>query len=69
MQKIVAIIFLMIISLTTHAQVQGPPDPPGSHGNSGDQEPGGSASLQDGMLILLVMATGYAIKKRDQETS
>ncbi|MEJ2594532.1 MAG: hypothetical protein P8100_05260, partial [bacterium] len=63
-QKIIALIFLTIIYLTSHSQTQGPPDPPGSHGNSGDQQPGGGASLQDGMLILLVLASGYAIKRR-----
>lgn len=45
---------------TVYAQV---PDPPGNHGSSSDQSPGGSAPIDGGVFILLGLAATYGAKK------
>lgn len=39
---------------------QDPPPPPGNHGSTGNQMPGGSAPLGEGVALLSLLAAGYA---------
>ena len=54
---------MILLSTGLVAQTGGPPDPPGAHGSSGDQPPGGSASLNDGLIVLIGLGCFYAYKK------
>jgi hypothetical protein len=63
--RLIGLVMLSII-LFCPGDVQAqppPPPPPGEHGLNGNQGPGGSASLDGGILILLVMGAGYGIRK------
>jgi hypothetical protein len=60
------IIFVLCLALTGPEllpQSGGPPEPPDSHGNTGDQEAGGNASIKGGLFILLALGSVYAGKK------
>jgi hypothetical protein len=61
--KKLLVIALFIICTNLAAQPGGPPDPPDGHGNTGDQNPGGNASLRDGLLVLTGLAMIYAGRK------
>lgn len=59
-------LFLLTSLLVASMQVfsQDPPPPPnGGHGQGGNQTPGGSAPIGNGIALLLVMATAYSGKK------
>ena len=56
---LILMLFLFFSSFTLSAQPVGPPDPPDSHGGSGDQNPGGNASIQGGLLLLLCLSAVY----------
>jgi len=58
---ILAGIFILFLSFGIMAQ-DGPPDPPGEHGEEGDQPPAGAA-LGGGIFILLSMGAAYGGKK------
>ena len=52
-------IFLAFSVSTTQAS-NNPPDPPGGgHGTGNDQEPGGTAPIGSGMIILLSLGAAY----------
>ena len=57
----ILVFFISIITLT--AQPGGPPDPPDSHGESGDQNPGGNASMAGGIYVLLGLGAAYGFAK------
>jgi len=40
-----------------------PPPPGGGHGSGGNQVPGGGAPIGEGILILCLMASAWAVKK------
>jgi len=42
---------------------QGPPPPPGDHGSSGNNAPGGNAPIGGGLFILLGLGAAYGTKK------
>lgn len=56
---LITILFLFFSISILKAQPGGPPDPPDSHGESGDQNPGGNAALGGGFLILMILGTAY----------
>lgn len=58
----IATIFLSIIFPFTAISQSGPPDPPGEHGNSGDQPPAG-APIGGGLFMLLGFGAIYGGKK------
>ena len=59
---IIAGIFLITLSFGLQAQTD-PPDPPGQHGETEDQQPGANAPLSGGVFILLSLGAAYGIKK------
>ncbi len=67
-KKFVAgIIFLLLSFLCVPLQAQEPPHPPGSgHGQQGNQNPGGTAPIDGGIVFLMVFAAGYATIKQKQ---
>jgi hypothetical protein len=71
--KNLIIVFLLsfILSLNGFAQTE-PPDPPDTHGESGDQ-PAGNAPIGGGIFILLGLGAAYGSKKlydlREEEAS
>ncbi len=59
---------LMLILLTitvspAFSQNGDPPEPPGQHGQTGNQPPGGGAAIGGGVAILLMLGAGYGAKK------
>ena len=60
---LITILFLYFSMITLTAQPGGPPDPPDSHGESGDQNPGGNASMAGGLFILIGLGTSYGFVK------
>lgn len=63
MKKIKFIIAgLFVITLSLGALAQGPPDPPGDHGSTEDQ-PGGTAPIGAGTLLLIGLGAAYGGKK------
>jgi len=60
-KTIFAGLFFVLLSTGVMAQ-GGPPDPPGGHGDPGDQPPAG-APISGGMFLLLGMAAVYGGKK------
>ena len=59
---IIAGIFLITLSFGLQAQTD-PPEPPGQHGETEDQEPGGNAPISGGVFILLGLGAAYGVKK------
>ncbi len=58
--KLLIITLFLVFSLRTlTAQPGGPPEPPDSHGESGDQTPGGNAPLDGGVFILTALGVVY----------
>jgi len=57
---IITAIFFGLLSFSLQAQ---PPDPPGGHGETEDQESGGGAPLGSGIIIMTVLGAAYAGKK------
>ena len=55
----ITILFLVFSLRTLTAQPGGPPEPPDSHGESGDQNPGGNAPLDGGVFVLLGLGAAY----------
>lgn len=66
--KAIPIILLVsILSLSPlflKGQNGDPPPPPGEHGQNGNQPPGGGAPVGEGLIVLLLLSTGYGMKKR-----
>jgi len=54
-------LFILFLSFGVMAQ-PGPPDPPGGHGDPGDQPPAG-APVGGGLFILLGLGAAYGGKK------
>lgn len=65
MRRIVFIFIVFPIILgSTAAFSQEPPHPPGTgHGMHGNQQPGSSAHLEDGISILLAFALAYGYRR------
>jgi hypothetical protein len=55
------IIFFLTLTTATYSQ-DPPPPPPGEHGGGGNV-PGGGAPVGEGLLILMVAGSGYAVAK------
>ena len=54
----------LFVGISFASLAQGPPPPPGEHNLSGDQPaPGGSAPVGGGLILLVGMGVGYAIKR------
>jgi hypothetical protein len=54
----------LLIGLSVSGLAQNPPPPPGQHNLNGDQPPqGGNAPLGGGLVLLLGMGIGYAVKR------
>ena len=62
MKLIIAGIFVLALSMGVLAQ-SNPPDPPDSHGEDTDQEPGGAAPIGAGTLLLIGLGAVYGGKK------
>ena len=60
MKKIILTIAIVLGSLAGFSQ---PVPPPGSHGQDGNQQPGGGAPIDGGLSILLAMGAIYAASK------
>lgn len=56
--KFIALIFLVLLTLSMYSQVPPPPPPPSGHGANGNQS-GGNAPIGGGLFILLGLATAY----------
>lgn len=69
MRQAIKWITILIISATlfllpmNDTMAYDPPGPPGEHGQSGDQEPGGGAPISGGLPLLIVLGTGYGLTK------
>ncbi len=63
-QKIVLTVFFALSLMMAQNSFAGttPPDPPGSHGTTGNQA-GGSAPIGGGLFILLGLGAAYGSKK------
>ena len=59
----ISILFLII---PTFISAQGIPDPPDSHGETGDRPPGGNAPIASGITILLTLGAAYGGRKTYQ---
>jgi hypothetical protein len=53
---------VLMFHISLHAQ-SNPPQPPESHGEDGNQQPGGDSPIGAGVGFLLLMAGGYEAKK------
>ncbi|MFH1119326.1 MAG: hypothetical protein V1775_05845 [Bacteroidota bacterium] len=69
MKKLFNILMLSAVMFTCvcsadQVMAQAPPAPPATGGgNSGDQPIGGNAPIGGGIILLLAMGAGYAVKK------
>lgn len=59
----------LLLSLPQSLKAQDPPPPPNGHGASGNQQPGGSAPLGEGTVLLVVLGGVYAWAKLRKKTS
>ena len=59
---IASLVLAMALFISIPAQAD-PPGMPGSHGENGDQPPGGGAPIGSGAIILIAMASAYGSKK------
>ncbi len=59
---LIALIFLFAFS-AIFAQNGDPPEPPGSHGQTGNQPVGGGAAIGGGLFILILLGAGYGARK------
>jgi hypothetical protein len=59
--QLVLVIGLSLSSMTLLAQ--GPPPPPGDHGETTNQDAGGSAPIGGGLGILLALGAAYGGRK------
>jgi hypothetical protein len=57
------ILLLSFIFISGYLIASQPPPPPGGTGLNGNQGPGGTAPLGEGLVALLVMGAGYGMKK------
>jgi len=60
--------FILMIGLTVYSPVMGqsggdPPEPPGQHGETGNQPAGGGAPIGEGFLVLSLLGAGYGARK------
>lgn len=60
-KMIIGLILLIFFSFGINAQV--PPEPPGDHGSTNNQEPGGNASLVSGTILLIGLGFVYGTKR------
>ncbi len=60
---IIALIFSLLLSSSIIAQDSNPPDPPGTHGDSDNLPPGGSAPIDGGLFILISLGAAYGGRK------
>lgn len=61
---IFTILIMTILVNTPNAIADTPPPPPGGgHGQGGNAPPGGGSPIGEGILILGVLASGYAVRK------
>lgn len=60
---LVMMFYFVVCSGISAAQPSSPPPPPAGHGLNGNQSPGGMAPLGEGLVILLSMGAGYALRK------
>ncbi len=62
--KILVVTFLLFAAyLTIQAQSVPPPPPPGGGQSGGNNVPGGGAPVHGGLGIMLLLASGYGVKK------
>ncbi|MCF6170255.1 MAG: hypothetical protein L3J31_03160 [Bacteroidales bacterium] len=54
---------IFILTLSAGLMAQGPPNPPGGHGGTGDEVPGGNAPVGTGLFLLLGMGAVYGGRK------
>ena len=59
---IISCLFFMAIFIVSTVQAD-PPDMPGSHGENGDDIPGGGAPIASGLAIMIGLGGAYAWKK------
>ena len=59
-------IVLTALSLGVQAQNGPPPDPPSNPAEGGNGPVGGGAPIAEGMTFLMLLATGYGVKKYSQ---
>ncbi|MDN5328260.1 MAG: hypothetical protein PWP35_47 [Bacteroidales bacterium] len=60
--KFAGILLLVMVGSAVFAQ-DPPPPPSGGHGQSGNQTPGGSAPIGNGLFILSALAAAYGSYK------
>jgi hypothetical protein len=54
----------LLIGISVNGLAQSPPPPPGQHNLNGDQPPqGGNAPVGGGLVLLIGMGIGYAVKR------
>jgi len=66
-KSILKITMIAAFSLISIGLFADPPGMPGTHGESGDQPPGGGAPIGEGALILTGLAAAYAFRKKKVE--
>ena len=63
-RQIISLAFTIIFTLFAYNGFsQDAPPPPGNHGGTGNQQPGGNAPLGSGLLITFVLSVAYGGKK------
>lgn len=60
------IVALVLTTLSLGVYAQGPPPPPPGDPGFGGGPVGGGAPIAEGMTILMLLATGYGVKKYSQ---
>ncbi len=64
MNRIIKSILFLCFLGCFNLWAQDPPPPPGGgHGQGGNQSPGGSAPVDNGILIVALLGTAYGLRK------
>lgn len=63
LKTFISALFFLFIFSTAFPQNGDPPEPPGSHGQTGNQPVGGGAALGSGLAVLVLLGAGYGARK------
>jgi hypothetical protein len=58
----ILVLFLLFFS-PVFSQNGDPPPPPGEHGQTGNQPPGGGATVGSGLFLMILLGAGYGVGK------
>jgi hypothetical protein len=63
LKSFLAVLIFLFTFSTAFPQNGDPPEPPGSHGQTGNQPVGGGAALGSGLAVLVLLGAGYGARK------